>query len=375
MGWQSDGFAANEHGQQNAWYESDEGYDEQRRESLHGDMGDTPVHAVAAREYFDRALADFDESSLDTIIVPGSGISMGEPLMRRRERPLTLCIAVLALIACILVTGIFAVTPLGADKASAESPFQVLASSMVLNHQPGYFYYTAEPGDTLDAVARRFHVQVGGIYELNNLYAGEEFAIGTAYKIPTDPNYGKYFQPIDITGGASGNFGHSRFGPNWWNSMAGVSIPSDAPCAPDGGANPLAYHLTSPNWDTYWVRGFIVYGTWVYHTGVDLAGPRGNPIHAAQQGQVIWAGDDTTNGLGYSVKIDHCNHISTVYGHMDKLLVTVGQYVQQGEVIGLEGSTGASYGPHLHFMVEWNNLWVDPMLYYASKYTITHYVS
>jgi murein DD-endopeptidase MepM/ murein hydrolase activator NlpD len=60
---------------------------------------------------------------------------------------------------------------------------------------------------------------------------------------------------------------------------------------------------------------------------------------------------------------------------MDKLLVSVGQYVTQGQPIGLEGSTGNSTGPHLHYMVEWNNLWLDPMLYYASKYTISHYVA
>ena len=129
MGRRSDGFAGNEHEQQNAWYESDDEYDEQHGSSAHDDMGDTPVHAAAAREYFDRALADFDESSLETIIVPGSGVSMGEPLLRRLERPLTLRIAVLALIACILVTGIFAVTPLGADKANADYTWRAMRES------------------------------------------------------------------------------------------------------------------------------------------------------------------------------------------------------------------------------------------------------
>ncbi len=218
-------------------------------------------------------------------------------------------------------------------------------------------------------------MQVGGIYEMNNLYAGEEITMGVAYKIPDDPNYGKGFTPAELPSIAASNYGNTRFGPNWWDSIAGVNIPSESPCAPNGGANKLAYQLTSPNWNSYWVRGYIVYGTWVYHTGVDMAAQEGNPIHAAQQGQVIWAAYDSTNGLGWSVKIDHCNHLSTVYGHMDKLLVKVGEYVTQGEPIGLEGSTGASTGPHLHFMVEWNNMWLDPMPFFASKYTITHYVA
>jgi murein DD-endopeptidase MepM/ murein hydrolase activator NlpD len=96
---------------------------------------------------------------------------------------------------------------------------------------------------------------------------------------------------------------------------------------------------------------------------VDIAAAEGNPIHAAQSGQVIWAGWDV-GGLGWSVKINHCDHISTVYGHMDKLLVKAGDNVQQGDPIGLEGSTGWSTGPHLHYMVEVDNQPVDPMAYY-----------
>ena len=134
-----------------------------------------------------------------------------------------------------------------------------------------------------------------------------------------------------------------------------------------GNGSPAGYQLKSPNWGAYWVRGF----TW-YHNGVDLAANEGNPIHAAQSGQVIWAGWDV-GGLGWSVKINHCNHVSTVYGHMEKLEVTVGQIVLVGDVIGLEGSTGWSTGPHLHFMVEWNNEPIDPMSYYNyNEFTITH---
>ncbi len=103
-----------------------------------------------------------------------------------------------------------------------------------------------------------------------------------------------------------------------------------------------------------------------------IAAAKGNPIHAAQAGQVIWAGWDV-GGLGRSVKINHCNHVSTVYGHMDKLVVKAGDLVLQGDPVGLEGSTGWSTGPHLHFMVEVDNVPVDPMSYYNyNTNTITH---
>ncbi len=103
-------------------------------------------------------------------------------------------------------------------------------------------------------------------------------------------------------------------------------------------------------------------GCWKPHTGIDLAAPFGTPIMAADSGQVIWTGWDWS-GLGWAVKINHGNYIATIYGHMERFIVKVGQSVTKGQVIGYEGSTGASTGPHVHFMVLINNIWVNPALY------------
>jgi len=103
-------------------------------------------------------------------------------------------------------------------------------------------------------------------------------------------------------------------------------------------------------------------GCWKPHTGIDLAAPYGTPIMAADRGQVIWVGWDWS-GLGWAVKINHGNYIATIYGHMDHFIVKAGQSVTRGQIIGYEGSTGASTGPHLHFMVLLHNVWVDPQLY------------
>ncbi len=103
-------------------------------------------------------------------------------------------------------------------------------------------------------------------------------------------------------------------------------------------------------------------GCWRPHTGIDLAAPYGTPIMAADSGQVIWTGWDWS-GLGWAVKINHGHYIATVYGHLARFIVRVGQNVSKGQVIGYEGSTGASTGPHLHFMVMVNNIWVNPQLY------------
>lgn len=103
-------------------------------------------------------------------------------------------------------------------------------------------------------------------------------------------------------------------------------------------------------------------GCWKPHTGIDLAAAYGTPIVAADSGQVIWTGWDWS-GLGWAVKINHGKYIATIYGHLQRFIVKVGQDVTKGQVIAYEGSTGASTGPHLHFIVMVNNFWVDPQLY------------
>lgn len=303
------------------------------------------------------ALLD-DESALVPVVIPGSGVSYGNPFIKRRERPLTMRLAITALVACIVVTGLFTVTPLGTKADGGISSFQAVAGSVVWHAQPSFHWYVAQWGDTVESIAAKFHVQIGGIYELNNMLAGQEIAVGKAYKIPDDPYYGADYRPDSyiVSGGANGA---TTYGSSPWTSLAGATVPGQ-PCAPDGHGTPLAYQLVSPNPGSAWVRGF----TW-YHNGVDIAAPEGNPIHAAQAGEVIWAGWDV-GGLGWSVKINSCNGIATVYGHMEKLLVKVHDMVGPGVTVGLEGSTGWSTGPHLHFMVEWNNTPVDPTAYFTS---------
>jgi murein DD-endopeptidase MepM/ murein hydrolase activator NlpD len=95
-----------------------------------------------------------------------------------------------------------------------------------------------------------------------------------------------------------------------------------------------------------------------FHTGIDLANSTGTPIKASKAGTVILAG--WNGSYGYCVKIDHGNGVVTLYGHNSKLLVSVGQYVNQGQTISLMGSTGNSTGPHCHFGVYVNGVVQSP---------------
>ncbi|HZV51890.1 MAG TPA: peptidoglycan DD-metalloendopeptidase family protein [Candidatus Dormibacteraeota bacterium] len=99
-----------------------------------------------------------------------------------------------------------------------------------------------------------------------------------------------------------------------------------------------------------------------FHTGIDLAVPVGTPVAAAAAGEVVLVGDGTT-GYGTYVVIAHGGGLVTLYGHLSQALVAVGERVDQGQVIGLSGSTGASTGPHLHFEVRLNGEPVDPLGY------------
>ncbi|HZT66330.1 MAG TPA: M23 family metallopeptidase [Acidimicrobiales bacterium] len=97
------------------------------------------------------------------------------------------------------------------------------------------------------------------------------------------------------------------------------------------------------------------------HPGVDFAAPDQTPIGAALAGTVIWAGP--LGGYGNATIIDNGAFVSDLYGHQSQILVKVGDQVAAGQIIGLEGSTGESTGPHLHFEVRVRGVVQDPFPY------------
>jgi murein DD-endopeptidase MepM/ murein hydrolase activator NlpD len=124
-----------------------------------------------------------------------------------------------------------------------------------------------------------------------------------------------------------------------------------APPAPEY-VRPGVGHLTS-GFKWRWGR---------MHTGIDLAGPYGSPIRAVTAGTVIEAGLE--GGYGYMVKVRHDDGVVTYYAHMSKILVEGGR-VTAGEVIGKEGNTGHSTGPHLHFEVRIDDVPINPVPWLA----------
>jgi murein DD-endopeptidase MepM/ murein hydrolase activator NlpD len=98
-----------------------------------------------------------------------------------------------------------------------------------------------------------------------------------------------------------------------------------------------------------------------YHEGQDIDATYGTPVKVTATGKVMIAGRQ--RGYGNVVYVDHGNGLSTRYGHLSEIDVSVGQTVTRGQIIGLVGSTGRSTGPHLHYEVRINNQPVDPRPY------------
>ncbi|RKJ32418.1 M23 family metallopeptidase, partial [Butyricicoccus sp. 1XD8-22] len=99
-----------------------------------------------------------------------------------------------------------------------------------------------------------------------------------------------------------------------------------------------------------------------FHRGIDIARPSNYNIKAADNGVVTAAGWDGT--YGYRIIINHNNGYETLYAHLSRIDVNIGQVIPKGSVIGIMGSTGNSTGTHLHFEVHKNGAIVNPLAYF-----------
>ncbi|MGB9856672.1 MAG: murein hydrolase activator EnvC family protein [Dictyoglomaceae bacterium] len=100
-------------------------------------------------------------------------------------------------------------------------------------------------------------------------------------------------------------------------------------------------------------------GAYMMHTGIDISADYGTPVRAVAPGKVIYA--DWYGGYGKLVILDHGGEITTLYAHLSRIVVELGEQVSEGQVIGYVGSTGLSTGPHLHFEVRVDGRPQDPL--------------
>lgn len=193
-------------------------------------------------------------------------------------------------------------------------------------------------GDTLIKIANKYEADIEQIKNFNNIDENDALAAGDTIMIPGGriiytPKPRTYVNTPTPT--------QTQPAPNY-------SIPNVA-------AGGKMYWPSSCSRISQYYRGWL-------HTGVDIACGYGKEIRAAEAGKVSRV-QYITYGYGYNVIIDHGGGKQTLYAHLSRIYVENGQSVKKGEVIALEGSTGRSTGPHLHFEVIINGNRLNPLNY------------
>ncbi len=119
-------------------------------------------------------------------------------------------------------------------------------------------------------------------------------------------------------------------------------------------------------------RTHPIYKSQEFHPGMDFAAPEGTPIYATGDG-VVERADNTAQGYGNHVVLNHSYGYQTLYGHMTKMAVKVGQKIKRGQVIGYVGSTGLSTAPHVHYEVIKNGEKMNPVNFYYNDLSPEEY--
>lgn len=177
--------------------------------------------------------------------------------------------------------------------------------------------HVVQKGDTVVSIAKKYQGDIKEIQDYNGIVGSAELAVGEIVVIPDGTIAGRLYTP-------------------------------------SSGAYTSARGTQGPSYDGYYIRPVAGRRTQGLHgyNGVDLAASYGTPVVAAAGGNVIISREYGWNGgYGQYVVVSHLNGTQTLYAHLGANIVSAGDTVVQGQVIGYSGSTGRSTGPHLHFEV------------------------
>lgn len=247
------------------------------------------------------------------------------------------------------------------------------------------FAYKVESGDTISSIGSKFKVSIDAILYVNNLSDDSILRVGQTVVIPPISGLthkvasGDTLASIGLKYGVSAqvvaDFNYildtNRLAVGSELIVPGAKVPerptSSYLPAPSTFATRVVSDETASKNFCVWpstVRIITTYFTW-YHNGLDVATPlRGGmpPLFSCTGGTVTRAGWDPW-GLGLHVRISHGGNYETIYGHMSRIDVGVGDKVDRGESIGLMGSTGNSSGPHIHFIIKYKGVPQNPLNY------------
>lgn len=213
----------------------------------------------------------------------------------------------------------------------------------------GAFDYQVRGGDTLSAIGDRFCTSADELQRINWLWDADQISAGQIIQIPSnscsDSSRARYVQQ-DIR-----------------KNYVGYSSQTTSLGA-------AAYYVKHLIWPVSHAKFTSRFGRrWVsFHEGIDLAAPKGTQIRAAHSGKVVYSGRGL-RGYGNIIVLEGNYGLTTVYAHNHRNLVSRGDRVSQGQVIGYVGRTGKASGPHVHFETRIykkgkGNVAIDPSIFY-----------
>lgn len=203
-------------------------------------------------------------------------------------------------------------------------------------------YHTVLAGETPQTIAAKYGVEVEALYnKWNDIRPNEPLQPGTLLVIPDGEGEDIAWEPPQAVPGAAVSWGYC--------GGTAVSGPGSAGwfILPTGSYYVSGWRFHDPGNPT--------------HIGLDYGCWEGAPIYAADNGVVVWAG--WGGGYGNLVQISHGNGYTTYYAHLSEIWVGCGTPVYQGQIIGLCGNTGYSFGSHLHYEIRLWGVPQDPALF------------
>jgi len=248
--------------------------------------------------------------------------------------------------------------------------------------EPTIITYTVVKGDTLWSISQRYDVKMNSIISTNNLKEISRLSIGQKLKLPiTNMDIAKA-EGYSQDAAAEEIIYYVKKGESLWSISREYNVKLEAIISANSIADaskistgqqlriPNVHGARSNMGNFIWpVRGRITspYGMRVvsgrkdFHAGIDIGGPTGTNIVAAESGRISYTG--YMRGYGNVIILSHERGYSTVYGHNSVNLVKKGQYVKKGSIIGKVGRTGNASGSHLHFEIRLSGKPVNPLSY------------
>lgn len=263
------------------------------------------------------------------------------------------------------------ITIVGNEALLPEVGPSTLAPEVVDNYNGQISVYSVRSGDSFAAIAKMFDVSVNTILWANDLTKNSVLKAGQTLVILPMSGVMHTVVSGDTLQGIAKKYGGDISEISSFNDLKVTDklMIGDTIIIPDGEVSfttkpsvvsgstvsRLTTTYSGPEYSGYYQKPFAIgrktQGLHGYN-GVDYGMPIGSALYAAAAGTVIIAKDSGYNGgYGKYVAIQHPNGTQTIYGHMNAVMVSVGQSVSKGQTIGVSGNTGKSSGPHLHFEV------------------------